>query len=580
MLSAQLAALQSEKLASADAASDADGLQKQLLDATCLFAGSLTRSTAKEQLAERVKVLEAQLQAQTAQSTQLQASLDASRDGADAAAKQLEASSASLSAAKQELARCAADLAAEKANSEHFLQDIQAVKQQSAALRQQLDEAQRRQAALQSRCEAQQQQIDVATLEQKRLAAAESAAKQLAAALEAKAEAAAVAAPTASEAAKAGEEAGKELRAQLEAKNAENERLGAEVRRLQGELGEREARLAAARSEASGLRAKEAEATRSGEVVRAQEKELEALHAKLQKSEARSGEEKLKLESRATLAEQSLEAYKQEMEGALREKLSTVAELKQAREELAQLKKANEVWRGGATQRAELDARAESGERVDPLLRRIDQQAADSRGHEGRSAHRASPGGRRAQSGARQGDRREGGRRADALRRDGAAAVAAGSGHRGEEPAANRFGNAAREFGVHADAHSGGRGQDRALEGRAGEQLPAEANPEAVHASADGGGRSAPRTDDAAAQGAPGPGAGSDAQRGRGKRGEHAERGRPRISGIRQSRLGAQGIRRFARFHSSCLAISRAIPTSGTSTTKMSPRCRKKRQFR
>ena len=402
MLSAQLSALQSEKLASADAASDADGLQKQLLDATCLFAGPLTRSTAKEQLAERVKVLEAQLQAQTAQSTQLQASLDASRDGADAAAKQLEASSASLSAAKQELAHCAADLAAEKANSEHFLQDIQAVKQQSAALRQQLDEAQRRQAALQSRCEAQQQQIDVAALEQKRLAAAESAAKQLAAALEAKAEAAAVAAPTASEAAeKAGEEAGKELRAQLEAKNAENERLGAEVRRLQSELGEREARLAAARSEASGLRAKEAEATRSGEVVRAQEKELEALHAKLQKSEARSGEEKLKLESRATLAEQSLEAYKQEMEGALREKLSTEAELKQAREELAQLKKANEVWRGGATQRAELDARAESGERVDPLLRRIDQQAADSRGHEGRSAHRASPGGRRAQSGAR-----------------------------------------------------------------------------------------------------------------------------------------------------------------------------------
>ena len=99
-------------------------------------------STEKEQLAERVKVLESQLQEQTSKSTQLQSSLDASHDRTSEVTQRLEAANASLAATKQDLARCAAELATEKAHSEHFLQDIQAVKQQSAVLRQQLDDAQ------------------------------------------------------------------------------------------------------------------------------------------------------------------------------------------------------------------------------------------------------------------------------------------------------------------------------------------------------------------------------------------------------------------------------------------------------
>ena len=139
----------------------------------------------------------------------------------------------------------------------------------------------------------------------------------------------------------------KELRAQTETKSREIERLAEEVKRLERELREREEALAAAREEASVLRGKEAEATRSGEVVRSQTKELEALHAKLQKNESRFNEEKLKVENRVSFAEQSLEAYKKEMEGYLREKSAVEAELKQNREELAQLKKANEVGAEG-----------------------------------------------------------------------------------------------------------------------------------------------------------------------------------------------------------------------------------------
>ena len=152
LLSSQIESLQAQKL---ESLADPDALQKQLLSLSYRFSlPSIDPSTEKEQLAERVKVLESQLQAQTAKSTQLQSALDASHDRASEVAQQCDAATASLAATKQELARCAAELATEKAHGEHFLQDIQAVKQQSAALRQQLDDAQERQRGLQARGDA------------------------------------------------------------------------------------------------------------------------------------------------------------------------------------------------------------------------------------------------------------------------------------------------------------------------------------------------------------------------------------------------------------------------------------------
>ena len=311
----------------------------------------------------------------------------------------------------------------------------------------------------------------------------------------------------------------------MEAKSREIDRLAAEVSRLQRELGEREESLALARNEASRLRGKEAESIRSGEVVRSQEKELETLHTKLQKSESRFNEEKLKIESRVTFAEQSLEAYKKEMEGYLREKSAVEAELKQNREELAQLKKANEVGcglRGGAV---ESDARAQNRQRNHSFLRGIHQQTPDVGGHQGRIAHRARAGGRRPPSRAGEGNGGKGSCRANSLRGDDSPAVAAGVGDRGEQPAAAGAGRAASESGEHADVDSGGRSEDRTLEGRAGEQLPAEADFEAVHAAVDGGGRGAAGAHDEGAEGEAGAGAGFDASRGCKKRREHAERG-------------------------------------------------------
>ena len=297
-----------------------------------------------------MKVLETQLREQTEKSTQLQGSLDTSRSQADEVAKQLEAMTASLAETKQELARRTADWETEKSNSAYFLEDIQTVKQQSSALRQQLDESEARQRALQSQCEAQQRQIEVGAIEQKRLEASKASVDDLIAVLEKQLQLKTqleteLKMETPSEGEKASEEGEKmsELRSQLELKSQEIERLAAEVTRLQSELQEREEAILAARSEASSLRIKESESIRSGEMVRSQEKEMESLHAKLQKNESRFNEEKLKIESRVSFAEQSLEAYKKEMEGYLREKMTVEAELKQNREELAQLKKANEV---------------------------------------------------------------------------------------------------------------------------------------------------------------------------------------------------------------------------------------------
>ena len=87
----------------------------------------------------------------------------------------------------------------------------------------------------------------------------------------------------------------------------------------------------------ASLRAKEAECAVQKETISQLEKEVESLHVSVQKLKGKENEELMRNENRASFAEQSLEAYKKEMEVFLRDKLNLEAEKKSACEKATQL---------------------------------------------------------------------------------------------------------------------------------------------------------------------------------------------------------------------------------------------------
>lgn len=121
----------------------------------------------------------------------------------------------------------------------------------------------------------------------------------------------------------------------------------ARVAELEKALSAKNQSLVELQSTVASLRAKEAECAVQKETISQLEKEVESLHASVQKLKGKENEELMRNENRASYAEQSLEAYKKEMEVFLRDKLNLEAEKKAACEKAAQLETRCAVRGGG-----------------------------------------------------------------------------------------------------------------------------------------------------------------------------------------------------------------------------------------
>ena len=109
------------------------------------------------------------------------------------------------------------------------------------------------------------------------------------------------------------------------------------------ELAEKEKKITELSSVVASLRGKEAECSVQKGTIDELEKEVENLHTSIQKKEAKKNEEVMKVENRLSFAEQSLEAYKKEMETFLKDKLNLEAEKKAACEKAEALQSHFEV---------------------------------------------------------------------------------------------------------------------------------------------------------------------------------------------------------------------------------------------
>ena len=108
-------------------------------------------------------------------------------------------------------------------------------------------------------------------------------------------------------------------------------------------MAEKEKKITELSSVVASLRGKEAECSVQKGTIDQLEKEVENLHASIQKKEAKKNEEVMKVENRLSFAEQSLEAYKKEMETFLKDKLNLEAEKKAAGEKVEALQSHFEV---------------------------------------------------------------------------------------------------------------------------------------------------------------------------------------------------------------------------------------------
>ena len=131
-----------------------------------------------------------------------------------------------------------------------------------------------------------------------------------------------------------------------EVKEEEEEDKGRDgelAKQYEAELLEKEKELTSTKSKLLLLKEKELACNRYEEEVKELKKEIESLHLQLQKKESAFHEEKIKLENRTSFAEQSLEAYKKEIESSISEKLNLEAENKEMKNKLDSLQKAYDV---------------------------------------------------------------------------------------------------------------------------------------------------------------------------------------------------------------------------------------------
>lgn len=125
--------------------------------------------------------------------------------------------------------------------------------------------------------------------------------------------------------------------------NSDEKKLDAVVNEYEKKLMEKEKEIVELRKELARLKEKELNCSRYEEQSKRMSREIDNLHTQIQKQASKSNEEMLTLQSRAQFAEQSLEAYKQEIEESLKEKMQAENEVKELRGKMEILQKVHDV---------------------------------------------------------------------------------------------------------------------------------------------------------------------------------------------------------------------------------------------
>ena len=280
----------------------------------------------QKQMEARLEALESELKKQVSLLTQTQKALEESQQDVNTERVQIANSRAEETRLRERVMELEKELAVVREDSGHFLEDIQSVKQQSSVLRQRLGESEEQRSSLQEQLDQQLIQSHAIAVEQERLKVLRETAEQRVGVLE---------------------EELKAMRSQssdcvkpetpVSVSNEDNTAtILKEIDCLRSELKEKEEALNTARQQIATLRVKESDASRLLAQQGRFEMEITSLHEKLQKQEASHGETTQKLEGRVSFAEQSLEAYKKEMETFVKEKVSLEQETNVMKEKLNQ----------------------------------------------------------------------------------------------------------------------------------------------------------------------------------------------------------------------------------------------------
>lgn len=124
---------------------------------------------------------------------------------------------------------------------------------------------------------------------------------------------------------------------------SDEKKLDTVVNEYEKKLMEKEEEIVELRKELTRLKEKELNCSRYEEQSKRMTKEIDNLHTQIQKQTSKSNEEMLTLQNRAQFAEQSLEAYKREIEESLKEKMQAENEVKELRDKMEILQKVNDV---------------------------------------------------------------------------------------------------------------------------------------------------------------------------------------------------------------------------------------------
>lgn len=279
----------------------------------------------QKQTEARLEALESELKKQASLLIQTQASLEDSKREVAAERLLTTSSKAEESHLRECVMKLEKDLAVAREDSDHFLEDIQAVKQQSSVLRQRLGETEEQRRSLHEQLSLQLSTSHNAEIEQERMKVLKEAAEQRVAVLEEELK---------TYQSQMSNTVVKES-SQSDKKEENSQAVLEEVSHLRSELKETGKSLNTAQLQIASLRVKESDAARLLAQQNRFEAEISNLHEKLRKQEAAHGETTQKLEGRVVFAEQSLEAYKKEMEVFLKEKLTLEQDSNQAKQKLS-----------------------------------------------------------------------------------------------------------------------------------------------------------------------------------------------------------------------------------------------------
>lgn len=283
-----------------------------------------------------VEILKKQLAEETEKVIKNQTTIETLQSEMELERVRTRQASAKLSELEDKLTLTEKELSSARTDSAHFLEDIQAIKQQSSSLKQQVVESERTNKQLKEQVS--QLMISVKTMECEKTKAEslEQVMKQRVTLLETQLN------KETKEEEKVPENT-IHLMERIQRLEEEKKQFEQQVMAYEKEVLEKEKEVSRVKTQLSQLKEKELNCTRYEEQSKRMSQEIDALHIQLQKLESKNNEEKLKLEKRAQFAEQSLEAYKQEMEGSLKEKLRLDCEMKEMKERMEFLQKTYDV---------------------------------------------------------------------------------------------------------------------------------------------------------------------------------------------------------------------------------------------